>query len=92
MLTTTAFVATDAPGRYIARLCKHFAHKIPVEFDEQQGRIEFEIGLALLNAEAGGLRLTAHSPDAERLEKLQHVIASHFERFAWKESLTLDWQ
>ena len=91
MLSTTAFVTTETPERYIARLCKHFAHKIPVDFDEAQGRIEFDMGLALLNAEPGGLRLTTQSPDAAGLERLQHVVASHFERFAWKEALTLDW-
>ncbi|MDH1262408.1 DUF2218 domain-containing protein [Pseudomonas sp. GD03944] len=92
MLSSSAFVTTETPGRYIGRLCKHFAHKIPVEFDEQHGRIEFEMGLALLTAEAGGLRLSVQSNDAAGLEKLQHVVASHFERFAWQEALTLDWQ
>lgn len=91
MFSSSAFVTTATPGRYISRLCKHFAHKIPVEFDEQQGRIQFDIGLALLHSEAGGLRLVAQTPQAEHLEKLKHVVASHFERFAWQEALTLDW-
>ena len=48
-LTTTAFVRTDTPARYISRLCKHFAHRIPVSFDEHQGRIEFDFGIGLLH-------------------------------------------
>lgn len=91
-LSATAFVTTDSPARYISRLCKHFAHKIPVSFDEQQGRIEFNIGLSLLTAEPNGLSLRVESTDQENLERLQNVVASHFERFAWKEALTLDWQ
>lgn len=90
--TATAFVATDSPARYISRLCKHFAHKIPVSFDEQQGRIEFSGGLSLLTAELDGLRLHVESTDQENLERLQGVVASHFERFAWKEALNLNWQ
>ena len=90
-LTATTHVPTATPGRYIGRLCKHFAHKIPVSFDEQQGRIEFAFGLALLQAESHGLRLTVQSPDPEQLDKLKQVVASHFERFAWREALALDW-
>lgn len=87
-----AHVATDTPARYISRLCKHFAHKIPVSFDEQQGRIEFAFGLALLQADAQGLTLRVQSRDGKDLEKLQGVVASHFERFAWQEALSLDWR
>jgi hypothetical protein len=87
-----AFVATDTPARYIGRLCKHFAHKVPVEFDERQGRVEFEFGLALLQAEDGGLSLRVQAANDDDLEKLEHVVASHFERFAWQEALALDWQ
>jgi hypothetical protein len=90
-LTATTHVPTATPGRYIGRLCKHFAHKIPVSFDDQQGRIEFDFGLTLLQAESHGLRLTVQSPDQEQLDKLKQVVASHFERFAWQEALSLDW-
>lgn len=91
-LNSSAHVATDTPARYIRRLCKHFAHKIPVYFDEQQGRIEFAFGLGLLRAEEAGLTLRVESSSQEDLEKLQNVMASHFERFAWQEALQLDWR
>lgn len=91
-LTATAHVATTTPARYIGRLCKHFAHKIPASFDQQQGRIEFPFGLALLAADDDGLRLSVQAAEVEQLDKLKHVVASHFERFAWQEALALDWQ
>lgn len=90
--SSSAVVLTDTPVRYISRLCKHFAHKIPVSFDEQQGRIEFNAGLATLKAEDQGLRLQVESASSDGLKSLQDVVASHFERFAWQEALTLDWQ
>ena len=90
--SSSAFVATDTPARYISRLCKHFAHKIPVSFDEQQGRIEFNSGLATLKVESEGLRLQVESANSDELQRLQDVVASHFERVAWQEALTLDWQ
>lgn len=91
-LTASAHVATDTPARYISRLCKHFAHRIPVSFDEHQGRIEFDFGLGTLHAEAGGLTLKVEAADSEKLEQMKNVIASHFERFAWQEALQLDWR
>ncbi|GIZ11536.1 DUF2218 domain-containing protein [Pseudomonas sp. NCCP-436] len=90
--SSSSFVMTDSPARYIGRLCKHFAHKIPVSFDEQQGRIEFPAGLVTLQAEPEGLRLQLQSADTEALNRLQDIVASHFQRFAWREALTLDWQ
>lgn len=90
--TSSAFVATDSPARYIARLCKHFAHKIPVSFDESQGSIQFDAGRSLLHAECGGLTLRVEAASQESLEKLQHVVASHFERFAWQQALVLKWR
>ena len=91
-LSATAHVSTATPARYIGRLCKHFAHKIPVSFDERQGRIEFEFGLALLAAEHDGLRLNVQGADQAQLDRLKQVVASHFERFAWQEALALDWR
>ncbi|MFI8480670.1 DUF2218 domain-containing protein [Pseudomonas sp. NPDC078700] len=90
-LTSSAFVSTETPARYIGRLCKHFAHKIPVTYDEQQGRIEFEMGVALLQASEDGLQLSVQSESEAQLERLKGVVGSHFERFAWQEALTLDW-
>lgn len=90
--SSSAVVLTDTPARYISRLCKHFAHKIPISFDEQQGRIEFNAGLATLKAEDQSLRLQVESASSDDLKRLQDVVASHFERFAWQEALTLDWQ
>lgn len=90
--SSSAFVTTDTPARYISRLCKHFAHKIPVSFDDARGRIEFNAGLATLKAENHGLRLQVESASNDDLQRLQDVVASHFERFAWQEALTLDWQ
>ncbi|WXL25149.1 DUF2218 domain-containing protein [Ectopseudomonas mendocina] len=89
---SSAYVETDTPARYISRLCKHFAHKVPVTFDEREGRIEFDKGLGILRAENNGLRLSVHADNQDDLPYLQDVVGRHFERFAWQAELTLDWQ
>lgn len=88
----SSYVVTATPARYISLLCAQFAHKLPVSIDEQHGCIEFAFGLAHLHADSAGLHLTALSNSAQDLEKLKHLIATHFERFAWQAELNLDWQ
>ena len=88
----SSYVATTTPARYISRLCTQFAHKLPVSFDEHYGRIEFAFGLSHLHADRTGLHITALSHNPQDLEKLKHLIAAHFKRFAWQAELNLDWQ
>ena len=87
----SSYVATPTPARYIRRLCEQFAHKLTVSCDEHHGRIEFDFGLTFLQAERTGLHITALSSNLQDLEKLKHLIAAHFERFAWQAELSLDW-
>jgi len=49
-------------------------------------------GLALLQAGDAGLTLRVQARSAGEREQLEQVVASHFERFAWQEAPTLDWQ
>lgn len=87
----TGSVETEKASRYLQQLCKHFGHKIPVEFDEGSGRLEFEPGLCLMRAPQGRLDIYCAARDADGLEVLRKVVGDHFERFAWKDSLTVAW-
>ncbi|NCX90336.1 MAG: DUF2218 domain-containing protein [Rhodobacteraceae bacterium] len=62
-----------------------------VDFDSQAGRIEFPFGIAELNAEELGLNMIAKAETAESLDKMKHVLASHLERFAFREKLECNW-
>lgn len=85
-------IATDTPALYIARLCQQFEHKLAVSYDAQQGRIAFDFGLSLLHADSRGLHMFTLSHTQKDLNKLKHMIGSHFERFVWQAPLHLDWQ
>lgn len=93
----TANVPTETPGRYIAQLCKHFAHKVPAEydpptFDAVRGRVEFpDAGICELRAGPGVLHMELTAKDAENLHRLEGVVVRHLERFAWREPPTVEW-
>jgi hypothetical protein len=83
---------TDNASRYLMQLCKHFAHKVPVTYDEHTGLCAFACGTAELTADMGTLRIRVSSEDADGLAQTKDVIESHLLRFAFRENLSrLDW-
>lgn len=92
MPTSRADVPTPDGARYLKRLCNHFAHKLPVELSEDSGVLNFEFGTCRLEVDAAALHLQAEAEDAERLARVQQVVVSHLDRFAWKEGrLPVNW-
>ncbi len=80
----TRFVTEHGP-KYLAQLCKHFAHKIDVVQADGSGELRFSCGTGYLAADELGLDIRAVSPDAEQLAETKHVIESHLLRFAFRE-------
>lgn len=92
MVASTATVETAKASRYLQQLCKHFGHKIEVEFTPESGCLPFAFGLCRLEADASALRFYAEAADVAELARLEQVIGSHFERFAFRDDLKVSWQ
>ncbi|MDF1606595.1 DUF2218 domain-containing protein [Hoeflea sp. YIM 152468] len=88
MTQSTSHVQTPMASQYLQQLCKHFGHKVPVEFDEREGSIRLPFGTCVLQARDEELVLTVAGAD---LQKIEQVMGSHLERFAFRESLTVIW-
>ena len=101
--TTVARVSTRNGSRYLQQLCKHWQHNLAVTFTPEQGRITFPRdargadwpgeGVVTLDAEESvlAIRIAASAPG--QLEALKGAVASHIDRFAFREDpLTYDWQ
>ena len=92
MPTSRAAVATQQASKYLQQLCKHWAHRFPVEFDPDHGTIELSHGKTIMDADAAALHVLVETPDAEALERLETVVADHIKRFAFREELVFDWK
>ncbi|MDQ8023451.1 MAG: DUF2218 domain-containing protein [Moraxellaceae bacterium] len=92
MIVHEARFATELPGRLILKLCKHFRHKVPVEFDEQRGRVEFQPGLCFFTAEAGALHVRIEGGDEREIGRMHYILEDHIRRMQQLQSLQLDWQ
>ncbi|TPL78789.1 DUF2218 domain-containing protein [Mesorhizobium sp. B2-3-12] len=92
MPSSHADVATEHASRYLQQLCKHWAHKFPVEFDPNHGAIDLSLGRTVMDADATALRITVSTDEAGSLERLESVVADHIKRFAFREELSFDWK
>jgi len=91
-ISSSTTIKTQKASGYLQQLCKHFSHKIEVKFDGQDGWIEFAFGRAELRADESVLTMVANSQNPENLDKLKKVLASHLERFAFREDLKIKWE
>ena len=88
---TEARVPSKKAGRYLAQLCKHFAHKVPVDWDETQAEVDFGFGTCRMKADQDELRITCSAGNETDLERVKLVLEDHLRRFAWREEPRIDW-
>ncbi|MEZ2331012.1 DUF2218 domain-containing protein [Mesorhizobium sp. RCC_202] len=92
MPSSHADVATEHASRYLQQLCKHWAHKFPVEFDPSHGSIDLSLGRTVMDADPTALHITVSTDESGSLERLESVVADHIKRFAFREELTFEWK
>lgn len=93
MAQTVATVPTEQGSKYLQQLCKHWSHKLTVEFDAQRGTVTFPNAVAIMEAQPGSLQVTIEAPEAETVERMKGVVADHLDRFAFREApLPFAWQ
>lgn len=89
MLTSSATIQTQNPQQIMNRLCKHWAHKLPVTLSSDKGEIELPMGVCQMYCT--DLLIVTLKSDAEQLPKLQQVVSDHLLRMAAKETLVIEW-
>jgi hypothetical protein len=92
MTQSIAQLESERASIYLQQLCKHFAHKLPVEFTPDQGKISFQDGTCLLAASGNHLTMKVEADDADRLARVQDVVERHLVRFAFREQATIEWR
>jgi hypothetical protein len=91
MPSTRTVVATPHASKYLQQLCKHFAHKVAVDYDPHQARVAFPFGDCRMAADATTLRIDCRSQSGEELDRARFVIDDHLTRFSWREKPEIRW-
>jgi uncharacterized protein len=79
-------VPTANGAKYLKLLCKHWSHNLEVELSDQKGVVRFPSGTATMEASPDALLVTLESADGETLERMKGVVATHLDRFAFREA------
>ena len=93
MIETVAYVPTSNAVKYVTQLCRHWSHKLPVEHRDDRGVVKFGDAVATLEPDDEELVVTILANDGQTVERLQNVVATHLDRFAFREApLAFQWQ
>lgn len=92
MPLSRAEIVTPSGERLISRLCKHWAHKLEVEHNEQEAKIIFANGTCLMHVETDRLIVSLETLEEEHLDQLEGVVESHLMRMAKDEPLEIVWE
>jgi uncharacterized protein len=91
MPQSQAIVNSPKASAYLQQLCKHWAHKLDVEFTPEQGTVTIAEGAVLRLVATDGVLEMRIMADEERLATLEKVVADHLTRFAFREALVINW-
>lgn len=91
MIHSKAEITTGKASRYLQQMCKHFGHKVTVAFTPEAGEIHLPFGDGTLQSADGRLTLQASAASEDDVERLEQVLGSHLERFAFRENISVTW-
>jgi hypothetical protein len=87
-----ARVATQNGGKYVRQLCRHWSHKLETRVEGETGTVTFPTAVATMAADEAAIVVSITGEDRADLERLTGVVASHLDRFAFREApLAFDW-
>lgn len=90
-LASSADVLTDRPDRYARQLASHLGRKAEVTQAPEGPTVHLGGGRCLLQPADRVLRLRAAAGTAEALERVEHVVGGHLERFGAPDGLLVAW-
>ncbi|MBL1419383.1 MAG: DUF2218 domain-containing protein [Alphaproteobacteria bacterium] len=96
-MKTSTDIKTESAHKYIAQLCKHFAHKVESTFSidheakTAEGLTKFPMGQAVFTAKDNVLSVRAECENEQACKAMQGVFDSHIVKFAFREELEYKW-
>jgi len=85
-------VATASGGKYVRQLCKHWAHKLPVDLDGDRGTVTFPGAVVSMEGTVDAIVLSISGDDGAEVERMKEVVERHLDRFAFREApLRYEW-
>ena len=84
----TGTFETPNASKYLQQLCKHFAHKVPVDYDAERGEASLPPGPAVMTATPSSVPVTLRRPPTMSITSVtnarQHMAAPVQAKITWK--------
>lgn len=90
-MNATSSFETARASRYLTALVHHFGRKVEAACDGDTGWVQFPFGRCDLIAAKNRLELSATAEDDKGLRRVENIVTSHLERFAFRENPELVW-
>jgi hypothetical protein len=86
-----ATVPTGNASSYLRKLCQHWSHRFPVEFNDEHGVIELPQAKCTLDAAPQNLTVRLDLPEDADEARMRRVVEEHLQRFGFQEELVFVW-
>ena len=93
MYYSKALINSEHSARYLQTLCRHFSRKVPADWNEQRGEVNFAMGDCQFNhhSKKNQLELTCSADSSEKLSAIKKIIEQHITMLSRRETIVLIW-
>lgn len=91
MFQSTTTIHSEHAQKYLVVLCRHFARKVPANWTDTEGKVEFPVGLCTMTATDSQLVIHCQSNQQAQLQMQQSIIDKHMDMFSRRETIELTW-
>ncbi|UTH76695.1 DUF2218 domain-containing protein [Chromobacterium sp. IIBBL 290-4] len=92
MPQSRASFTTPNADKVLYKLCKHYALKVPVDFDSHRAHVQFPIGVCRIERADDTLAMWCEADAADKLAKIEFIMDEHLGLMAKQPELKLAWQ
>ncbi|MCW0044895.1 DUF2218 domain-containing protein, partial [Burkholderia pseudomallei] len=89
---STAELTLPQADRVLFKLCKHYAIKVPIDFDEHRATVDFPYGVCRMLRTDDVLSLRCEADAADKLAQIQYVMDEHLALMSRNRQLVVAWQ
>jgi len=93
MHNSKTLIKSEHAGRYLQTLCKHFSRKVPAEWDEQTGKVNFPMGDCEFTylKEDNELAVHCSADSQDKLSTVQKILEQHVTMLSRRETISIVW-
>ncbi|ADW70698.1 DUF2218 domain-containing protein [Granulicella tundricola] len=91
MMLSRAELRTTHAVEYLRELCRHWAHRFPVEYDDTHGKIKLDRAICTLMSAPAALSVYLEVEDAADQDDAEKLIADRLRHIGSQETLDFHW-